>query len=491
MTPHSNATGRMSAARGRRHVADRLRKAAWASAAVATYLGTPTPGHAQVSTDISRAPTLTIERYGEDWSKLADPEKRTGHWTERFKFIPLSDSGSIYLSTGLEARSRYEGYENVNWGSAPDDDYVWHRLMPYADLHVGKVRFFAQPILSAISGAGRAKRPVDTTGIDMLQAFGEVELDIARDTKVRLSVGRKLVSLGAGRFIDTRYGPGVPQPFDGIEAVVQGRTRQVTAMYLEPVDTRPGDLDDRRSRDKAVWGLYATQWLGGTHSGGLDIYYLGLRDRQAVFDQGTGREVVHTFGTRLFGDKGAWFWNVEGAFQRGTFGGDPVSTWGAGGEIGHRFLQAPLQPTIGLTTDIVSGDGDPDDRKLGTFNPLFPRGKYFGALTPIGPRNLVHVRPTGTIHPRRDMAVALSGVAYWRKSTHDGIYAIPGLLLRSGSDSDASFIGKQIELVAAWQATPELNLSASLSAFVPGSFIRDTGPSRTIRMAGAMATFRF
>ena len=466
-----------------------IRSATCSGAAI--VFGIASAATAQVSTDISRAPTLTVERYPEDWSKLSEPEQRTGHWTERFKYIPLNEDGSIFLSTGLEARTRYEGYQNVDWGSSPDDDYVWHRLMPYADLHVGKVRFFAQPILSAISGADRPKRPVDTTGIDMLQAFAEVEIDVAPDTSLRVSAGRKLISLGAGRFIDTRYGPGVPQAFDGAEAVLTGGTRQVTAMYLHPIDTMPGDFDDRRSRNKAVWGVYATQWLGGKRSTGLDLFYLGLRDRNAVFDQGAGRQVVHTFGTRLFGDTGAWFWNVEGAFQRGTFNDQRVATWGVGGEVGHRFVHTALQPVIGLTTDIVSGDGDPDDRKLGTLNPLFPRGKYFGALTPIGPRNLIHVRPTGTIHPRKDMAVALSGVAYWRQSTSDGIYAIPGLLVRSGRNSDARFIGKQIELVAAWQATPELNLSASLSAFDPGPFIRDTGPARIIRMAGAMATFRF
>lgn len=84
----------------------------------------PVAAEAQVSTDPERAPTLTIERYSEDWSELRDPANRTGHWTERFKFIPLNPEGSIYLTTGLEARSRYEGYQNVNWGSAPDDDYL-------------------------------------------------------------------------------------------------------------------------------------------------------------------------------------------------------------------------------------------------------------------------------------------------------------------------------------------------------------------------------
>jgi hypothetical protein len=50
----------------------------------------PVAAEAQVSTDLERAPTLTIERYSEDWSELADPANRTDHWTERFKFIPLN-----------------------------------------------------------------------------------------------------------------------------------------------------------------------------------------------------------------------------------------------------------------------------------------------------------------------------------------------------------------------------------------------------------------
>jgi len=82
-------------------------------------------------------------------------------------------------------------------------------------------------------------------------------------------------------------------------------------------------------------------------------------------------------------------------------------------------------------------------------------------------------------------------VAYWRESTHDGIYAIPGLLVRRGKDSDARFIGKQVELAASWQATPKLNLTASLSAFDPGPFIRDTGSARTIKMVCAQTTYRF
>jgi hypothetical protein len=463
----------------------------WRPVFVVAASAVPFAASAQVSTNVERAPTLTIERYSEDWTWLADPAKRKGDWAEPLKYIPLAGDGTVYLTTGLEARTRYEGYKNVNWGASPDDGYVWNRLMPYADLHVGKVRFFAMPILSSISGTDRKKGPADATGVDMLQAFVDVDLAVPGAGSLRLSAGRKLVSLGSGRFIDRRYGTGVPLPFDGFEAILTGRTRQVTGFYLQPVDTRLGSFNDRRSRNRAIWGVYATQWLDATHLSGFDMYYIGLRDRNAVFDQGTGRQLAHTFGSRIFGDDGAFHWNVEGAYQRGTFAGHLSEAWGAGFETGYRFRKTPLRPELALTADIVSGDGDPDDPKLGTLNPLFPNGKYFGALSPIGPRNLIHVRPSTTVHPHKDLAVSLTGVAYWRESTRDGIYAIPGLLVRSGRDSDARFIGKEIELAVSWQATPKLNLTASVSAFDPGPFIRDTGRAQTIKMVGAQTTFRF
>jgi hypothetical protein len=447
---------------------------------------------AQARTDLDRAPTLTVERYSEDWSHLADFNKRTGQWTERFKYIPIREDGSFYFATGMEARSRYEGYDNPNWGSAPDEGYVWHRLIPYVDLHMGSVRVFGQPIVSTISGASnRPRTPADTTGLDVLQAFVEVELDVSEATTLRTSVGRKLLSLGAGRFVSTRYGPGIPQAFDGIDVTLTERSRRVMVFHFRPVDTRSGDLDDRRSRQKSTWGIYATQFLGKDDSFGVDVYYLGFRDRRAVYDQGAGRQALHTFGARVFGGSGSWDWNVEAALQRGIFAGRRTSAWGVTSEVGYRPETMPLRPEIRLAADIASGDQDPRDPALGTLNPMFPNGKYLGALTPVGPQNMIHVRPSAAINPGDNMQISLTAAAFWRQSTGDGVYSVPGFLLRSGSGSEARFIGKQFELATVWQATPELNLSASASVFDPGQFIRDTGPAQSIRMISATANFRF
>ena len=450
-----------------------------------------TSAQAQVATDIERAPTLTIERYNEDWSYLANPAARKGHWTEPFKYISLGEDRSTYLTTGLEARSRYEGFTDVNRGTAPNDSYVWNRFMPYADLHVSDARLFAQPIVSSISGLERPPRPVDSTGADMLQAFAEMRLKVSETASLSMSGGRKLVTLGAGRFIDTRYGPNILQAFDGGDAAFSDKTRQITALYFRPVDYLPGDFDDRTSRHKAVWGVYATKWLTERRAIGFDLYYLGLRDDRAIYQQGAGAELVHTFGSRVFGDTSSWRWNIEGALQGGRFANYHRSGWGIGGEVGYRFQDAPLQPDVSLMADVISGDRNPNDQSLETFNPLFPRGKYFGALSPIGPRNLIHLRPTVTIKLHQDVTVSFTSAGYWRQSLDDGVYGLAGNLVRSAQGSKARFIGTQFELAVAWQATAELNLTASVSAFEAGSFIKDTGPAQIIKMLGLMANYRF
>jgi hypothetical protein len=89
------------------------------------------------------------------------------------------------------------------------------------------------------------------------------------------------------------------------------------------------------------------------------------------------------------------------------------------------------------------------------------------------------------------ISASLAGMAYWRQSRADGVYDIPGNLIRASGTSRARFIGKEVEATLAWQATPELELSTSLSAFDAGGFLRETGAARTTKMLGLESNFRF
>jgi len=436
------------------------------------------------------APSLTKERYDEDWSGLADPARRSGRWVEPFKYVPLDDAGTFYLTTGLELRARYEGYRNNGWGAAdaPDDGYVWTRALPYLDLHAGSVRVFVQPMLAQAMGVQPSPGPVDRSGADLLQGFADALFPLGGDATVRLRAGRELLRLGSERLVGTRYGPNVPLAFDGVRATVHHGALVADVFHVRPVEAGPHGFDDRHSSARALWGVYTT-WTRGW--GGIDGYYLGYRNDHAGFEQGTGRERRGTLGSRVFGAADGWHWNVEGMLQDGRFDGLPIRAWSLATELGRSFASLPLAPDLTVRADVVSGDRSPDDHRLGTFNALFPKGQYFGELSPIGPYNIINLQPGLSFTLQPDLRLDLNSMLYWRQSRGDGIYDMPGHLLRQGNAHQARFIGWQSELLLEWQPVPELSLSGSISVFRPGAFIRQSGPARPLRMVGLETSFRF
>ncbi len=497
----------------RRRLGTRIGKAyaITVSAAMSALLATPAHGQARpdtdqretqdvaaearllppTTTDASRAPTLTIERYREDWSVLADPAQRSGRWTEPFKYIPLDPSGNAYLTTGAELRERYEGYEGLQFGSARDQHYLWSRAMPYADLHIGTVRFFFQPVLAYASGLKPGPTPIDRTGADVLQAFVDVVKDVGHNASIRIEIGRQMFALGTERLVGTRYGLNVPQAFDGTRANIYAGRNRLQLFYVRPVESRLGNFDDRSSHRQALWGVYETHWFTPDQTMGMDVYYLGFRDRQAVVQQGTGREMRATFGARWFGSASGWHWNFEQAYQTGRFANGRISAWGIANEVGKVLPTLPLSPDVTIRADYITGDKDPAHRSMQGFDPMFPKGKYFGGLSPIGPRNIIDIHPAITVHLPKRVSLEVDGMAYWRQSLGDGVYDTPGQLLRAGNPTQGRFIGKQAEIALGWQATPELSLGASYGTFFPGEFIRNTGPAHAIHMVGLETNVRF
>jgi hypothetical protein len=462
------------------------------------------PANAQAHTPAEawQPPVLTTERYNEDWSNLADPAKRSGHWTDKLKYIPLDDTGRDYLTTGLELRLRNEDYQNNALGNAaaPNDGYLWTRLLPYADLHLGlgkvEVRAFAQPIIAYAAGVAPSASAIDQTRVDTLQAFADVVVPLGSKTTLRLRGGREMMSLGTERLIGTRYGPNVPLAFDGGRAIVHRGKLTVNAFYLRPVEPGQGTFDDHTSQARALWGVYATQLIGSV---GVDVYWLDYRNDLARFQNASGREIRRTAGLRFFGklpvsDNATLHWNTEAMLQSGHLANQTIHAWSVGSEAGVSLTKAPLKPDLTLRFNVASGDKNPGDHRFGTFNALFPKGKYFGELSPIGPYNLVNVQPVLGFDLGQGVGLSLAAGAYWRQSRGDGVYDIPGHLLVA-SDAAAHggtgrFLGNQAETSVEWRATQELTLSASLSLFRSGGFLREAGFARTIHMAGLEANYR-
>ena len=440
------------------------------------------PAAAQAQ-DVAR----TNVRYDEDWSVLREAPQ-TG-WRQA-KYLPLDADGTVYLTLGGEARVRYEGFDNNLWGDplASDDGYLWLRTMPSVDLHAGPFRAFVQTIAAEARGVGAGEGPADATGVDMLQGFADVQLSLGNQTRLTLRGGRALVGLGSERLVGTRYGPNVPQAFDGVQAIAELGPHRIVAFSVRPVDIGGRDFDDETSRTRRLHGVYAT--VAVAHDIGLDAYWLGFANDRAVFGGTTDEERRDTFGVRVFGQRGRLSWNWEAIVQRGRFEGQSIRAWSVATETGWSLAEMRFTPRIRLRANIASGDRDPGDDRLGTFNALFPKGRYFGELSPVGPRNIANVNPALDLELGSGVTIEIAAASFWRASRSDGVYDIPGQLLRPAGTSRARHIGDQIEVLAEWQASDLLGFSVSLSAFRPGAFIRQTGPGRTIGMIALEAAFK-
>lgn len=439
-------------------------------------------------------PEFDDARYGEDYSFLRDPANWTGAWWERYKFIPLDPTGTHYLTLGADLRLEYEHYTNRDWGEAPapTDGYGLFRVMPYADLHLGShFRLFGQLIGAWSVDVDPAPTPVDETGLDVLQAFAQ--LRFARNSRTAiLQGGRQLLSYGSERLIGMRFGENVPLAFDGGLARIEDGDWRVDAFFMQPVENRRDSFDDKTDSTRKLWSIYATRKLPyiGKKSG-LDLYYIGFEDEKASYEQGTGEETRHTIGSRFFGTLDNWTWDWEGFLQFGSFADDDILAWAVGGVTRYTFTDLRLKPFIELRANAISGDRDPDDGELNSFNAMFPRAKYFGEIGVLGPRNLLNIHPIAGVDLGRGWSLSGATVFFWRESLDDGVYGGPGDLLRASGDSKARYIGTQSELVLGWSAARGVDIQAAYSVFKPGSFIEETGPSKTIKFFGAEVQLRF
>ena len=239
------------------------------------------------------------------------------------------------------------------------------------------------------------KGPVDETGADFLQGFTELRLplDVAEGSAM-LRGGRQVLRYGPERLIGVRYGPNVLQSFDGRLARFTTSEWRIDAFVMRPVENRLRSFDDPTDGSRRLWSLYATCALPQVSpDSGLDLYYIGFERKAARYDQGAGSETRHTLGSRLFGSAGGWRWDLDGFLQFGRFGDGDIRAWSVASDVRYTFADQPLRPYIGLRANVISGDDDPADRDLQSFNALFPRGKYFGEIGLIGPRNLINLHP--------------------------------------------------------------------------------------------------
>jgi hypothetical protein len=315
--------------------------------------------------------------------------------------------------------------------------YVLNRVMPHFDFHAGRdFRLFSEFEFDFENGRNGGPRPqIDEDRGDIHQAFLEIGSHVSSAHGVSLRAGRQEVVLGSGRLFDNNEGPNVKIAFDGFRAIAEAGHVRVDLFALKPVENNRGWFDDVPNHAQSLWGSYLTVTAPIVSRGRADLYYIGLDTKSATYNRGTAHETRNTVGTRVFRPIGEGLdYNWEANYQWGSFGTASIRAWSLSTETGFTFDRLRFHPRSLLRADVYSGDDNPANQSLGTFNTLFPRGAYSTpAVVPfLGPQNLIDFHPALQFQLRTNVIGSFAWDWYWRESTHDGIYAFgSGVLIDS------------------------------------------------------------
>jgi hypothetical protein len=333
-------------------------------------------------------------------------------------------------------------------------------------------------------------RPPDLDRLDIGQAFVEVAAR-RKGARIDVRLGRQELAFGDGTLVAIRE-LNVRRGFDGARGRVRAQHWQADAFWVRPATTRAGVFDDATDSHQTFWGVHATRRQRGRALTGVSAYYFGLTRDTAAFFQGSASERRHSIGMALDGQLGPVGLSGEGTVQFGRFGGGRVWAWKYAYAITHAWTDARLRPVVGLLGATSSGDRDPREQDLQTFHPLFPRGVYYGPIDANGSLNAIVIHPQVTLQMSRSTSLQANTFLFWRQRASDGLYALPGGLLRTAAGAQGRHVGNVQDVEVVWNASPHTTLRAFAAYYWAGEFLRSSNlPGRNTAYAGVMVAYRF
>ena len=163
------------------------------------------------------------------------------------------------------------------------------------------------------------------------------------------------------------------EPYD-----LKGKLR-IDAFVTKPVQVLSNKAFDNGAIPGSHFnGIYLSTPLGLAVPGvAADLYYYDQRREGARLLGAAGLEKRKTLGARIYGRSNHWDYDLEGAYQFGSFGNEDIRAWAVMFEGGYNMPSLPLTPRIGVRGNIFSGDKNANDGRRGTFVAPFPKAPIY------------------------------------------------------------------------------------------------------------------
>ena len=420
------------------------------------------------------AQDFRLLRFEEDYRLSPDS---AGRFYNGLKHMQINSPLTLELSIGGEIRSEWAVKVNENWMANQGFNHSFlNRYSLHAGLRSGKkARVFLQLNSSLENGSRYAVSTSDEDKLNVQNLFLDYDFSSTPALQLLLRIGRQELDYGSGRLISVKDGNNSRQYFTGFKFSYAKPRLKIDAFILAADKIHPGFFDNQTRPKANLWGTYSDIRFDNT--GNFDIYYLGVMREQSQFESGIEKELRHTLAIRYWKDSNTFKYNLETAYQFGRFGPNAITAWTMAIELGYRFKGLKFTPTLALRNDYISGDENVKDKNLNSFNPLYPRGGYFGFNPLIGPSNLIDIHPYLTLNLSNKLLFQIDLVCNWRYSLQDGIFHPSGSFNLGGADSRERYIGTTYLLSADYRLNRYLSISLGYQYFKVGYFIKDIIPN--------------
>jgi hypothetical protein len=418
-------------------------------------------------------PAILPERWGEDWSVLADPALRTEPF-DALKYIPLSAADSqIYFSLGANIRERTEGLNAPLFGASGQKGnvYLLDRVQVHGDFRWDGWQVFVQ--LEDAEAPGKFNpSPADADRLDLEQAF-IAHVGAVGDGVLKVRIGRQEFGFDQQRFVSMRDGPNVRQAYDAVWADYEISDWRIISFASHPTQYRNGAaFDDYSGHNLVLDGFRVERRALGP--GNLAVYYLRYQRDEARFTEAAGNEQRNAMDIHYSGVAGPVDFDLEAMGQQGEIGDRSLLAWAVGARSGYTFAAAPWEPHLSLQFDAASGNTSRNGT-FGTFNPLFPNGSYFTLASLTGYANLIHVKPIFSLAPSKTLTLQAAVGLQWRETTWDSIYAFPVQPVPNTAGRGDLWSAAYFQLDAVKKVTANVTLSAEYVHYQVGATIQSAG----------------
>jgi hypothetical protein len=409
----------------------------------------------------------------------------------------------------LQERARWEIKDNVfdfndSLDTINDDNWLLNRfrlgltvkpadwITLYAQGQDSREWFSDRPNTPGVFGAEG-----DDT-FDLRQAY--VDLSDYSKSPWGLRLGRQTLAFGDQRLIGPLEWTNLARSFDAVRLTYKTDDWSVDAFSSSVVTAERGSFnesdfinDGETARDQVFSGVYFSTTALGFQT--TDLYALHLHENVEAGDTS-----FVTLGTRWKSKAerfGPWDYDAEFAFQTGDAAGRDLTAFAShvgggftvpgGGLWGSRF---------GLEYNYATGDSDPLDGDIGTFQNLFPTNHiYYGFMDAFAWQNVHDVAVSWKAAPWKNITTRLDFHAFWLADTNDAWYRANGTTtvrpLSPAARAAGSFAGTEIDAVVAWQANKHVALEVGYCRFFAGDYLADTGASDDANFGYVQTTISF